>query len=252
MSSDHRNDVLNVILSHQPAHAISKMLAWWGERLPIESILLTYGGSRDEFENVNHPSKIFIQDSRLRTRDHQREFQSYTELFRSVELFLNERGSPFHYVHFIEYDHLPLVNDLNERQVERLMKECADVIGFHLHRIDGTSSPHFLYHVSNPNFAAYWAELSCRSEPEVVLSMFGSGSFWRREAFSEVALRREPFPIYMEIFLPTLAHHLGFRLRDFAEQNRFVGVLQDKTNEIAKARAEGAWTLHPVKHLWTS
>ena len=60
----------------------------------------------------------------------------------------------------------------------------------------------------------------------------------------------EPFPIYMELYLPTLAHHLGFRVRDFGEQNRFVQVLKDATDDIEQARKEGAWTLHPVKRLW--
>jgi hypothetical protein len=80
--------------------------------------------------------------------------------------------------------------------------------------------------------------------------MFGSGSFWTREAFSAVCAVNEPFPIYMELYLPTLIHHLGFRVRDFGDQNHFVRVLDDETNYIEKARAEGAWTLHPVKRLW--
>jgi hypothetical protein len=60
----------------------------------------------------------------------------------------------------------------------------------------------------------------------------------------------DPFPVYMELYLPTLAHHLGFRVRDFGDQNRFVQVLKDATGDIDRARAEGAWTLHPIKRLW--
>jgi hypothetical protein len=80
--------------------------------------------------------------------------------------------------------------------------------------------------------------------------MFGTGSFWTREAFCAVAATEEPFPIYLELYLPTLAHHLGFRVRDFTEQNRFVRITKDETESIEQARAEGAWTLHPVKRLW--
>src|SRR6202007_265851 len=92
-----------------------------------------------------------------------------------------------------------------------------------------TNNPHFLYHSANRKFGQYWTEVTKRSEPRIVLSMFGSGSFWPLEAFSAVAAAEEPFPMYMEIYLPTLAHHLGFRVRDFSEQNRFVRAL---TNEI--------------------
>ena len=250
MNAEVRRDVLNVVLSHQSAPAIERMLKWWKEHVPIDSILIAYGGDRNEFDSVNHSLKIYIDDPRLRTRDYQRELQSYTKLYRAVGEFLKAKGSQFNFVHFAESDHLPIAKDLNQRQVEQLEKERADVIGFHLHRVDGTSNAHFLYHASNKEFGEYWAATSRRAEPEVILSMFGSGSFWTREAFLGVAFAEEPFPIYMEIYLPTLAHHLGFRVRDYAEQDKFVGVLRDKTNEIKKAQNAGAWTLHPVKYLW--
>ena len=154
-------------------------------------------------------------------------------------------------MHFAEYDHVPLVNDLNQRQQQRLEAEAADVLGFHLHRIDGTSSAHFLYHADNPAFPSYWNKITRRPDPRVVLSMFGTGNFWTREAFCTVAAMEEPFPIYMEIYLPTLAHHLGFRVRDISEQNKFVRALPNEIISIEEARKEGAWTLHPVKRLWS-
>jgi hypothetical protein len=246
------NRVLNIILSHQPARAVAKMIAWWSQCVPTDSILIAHGGKRTDFEAINHEQKFFVEDTRLRTQDHQRELQSYTRVFQAAAKFLNAEGDKFQFVHFAEYDHVPLVHDLNQRQIERLTNERADVVGFHLHRVDGTSSPHFLYHSSNFTFLSYWSKISRRSEPKVVLSMFGTGSLWTREAFCAVISIEEPFPIYMEIYLPTLAHHLGYRVRDFAEQNRFVRVGGDATSSIERAREQGAWTLHPVKRLWTS
>jgi hypothetical protein len=242
--------VLNLILSHQPAPAISRMLTHWNQCVPNESILIAYGGTKSEFDAVQHKQKFFIDDPRLRTRDHQREFQSYTRLFQAAAEFLERQGNQFRFMHFAEYDHLPLVPDLNERQVERLTAERADLLAFHVHRVDGTNNPHFLYHVADDKFMSYWSGISRRAEADVVLSMFGSGSFWNREAFCSVSAVKEPFPIYMELYLPTLAHHLGFRVRDFGEQNRFVRVLKDETSYVDQAREEGAWTLHPVKRLW--
>jgi hypothetical protein len=250
MSPEKTLNVLNIILTHQSPEAIVRMLDWWKERVPLESVLLVYGGPAKQFDGIAHKQKIFVDDARLRTRDHQRELQSYTQLYQAVNRFLQTEGMEFEFVHFAEYDHLPIVRDLNARQIQQLKSEHADVIGFHLHRVDGTSNVHFLYHASNEQFGQYWSGITCRDEPNVVLSMFGSGSFWKRETFSAVALGQEPFPIYVEIFLPTLAHHLGFRVRDYGAQDDFVGVLQDKTNEIARAEKNGAWILHPVKYLW--
>jgi catechol 2,3-dioxygenase-like lactoylglutathione lyase family enzyme len=244
------NSVLNLILSHQPAPAVSKMLTHWKQCVANQSILVAYGGPRSEFEAIEHQPKFFVDDPRIRTRDHQREFQSYTQLLHTAAEFLNTNGGKFQFVHFAEYDHVPLVTNLNERQIARLAAERADVLGFHVQRIDGTSHPHFLYHAANHEFSSYWTKISRRGEPEVVLSMFGTGSFWTREAFCAVAHFDKPWPIYMELYLPTLAHHLGFRVRDFAEQNRFVRALKDEICDIERAREAGAWTLHPVKRLW--
>jgi hypothetical protein len=246
------NQVLNLILSHQSAAAVAKMIAYWGRCVPTESIMIAYGGPRSEFESVEHEQKFFVDDPRLRTRDHQREFQSYTELFKRAASFLAEEGAQYRFIHFAEYDHVPLVSDLNDRQIGRLTGEGADLIGFHVHRVDETSNPHFLYHIASPAFVSYWPTVTVRPEPTVVLSMFGSGSFWTREAFLTVVSAEEPFPMYMEIYVPTLAHHLGFRVRDLGEQNRFVRALANEIQPIEEARRQGAWTLHPVKELWSS
>src|SRR4029077_9065037 len=154
------NSVCNVLLTHQSAGAVAKMIDYWSQSVPIESIVIAYGGTRSEFEQIEHNQKLFVDDARLRTSDHQRQFQSYTRLFQSVARFLDTRGDESQFVYFAEYDHLPLVQDLNERQIERLSAEGADLFGFHVHRLDSTSSPHFLNHVANENFFAYWTSIS--------------------------------------------------------------------------------------------
>ena len=79
--------------------------------------------------------------------------------------------------------------------------------------------------------------------------MLGTGSFWTREAFDAVAAEKEPFPMYLEIFLPTLAHHLGYRVRALAGGGHWVRHLGDLRSRIGEARLAGAWTIHPVKSL---
>src|SRR5207237_8494592 len=119
---------------------------------------------------------------------------------------------------------------------------------YHLRRVDGTSHAHFLYYAANAQFARFVRRVSVRNDNNVVLSMFGTGSCWKRQAFDTIAQFEEPFPIYFELYLPTLAHHLGFRLRDYAGQDAFVSNLGDRSAEIQKARESGAWSLHPVKN----
>ena len=241
--------VLNLLLTHQAPAAVGRTLAWWRKSCPPEDVLVVFNGTEEAFAALPHPQAIRVQDPRLTTRRHPHERQSYTAVWRETSRWLE--GRDFTHVHFAEYDQLPLVPDLNARQVARLEAERADVLGFQLARVDGTNQPHYLYHRALPGFFEHWAGLSVRRDAGVVLSMFGSGSFWTRAAFDATARAPEPLPIYLELYLATTAHHLGYRLRDWGEQNRHIRSLGNFVDRIDQARREGAWTLHPVKTLWT-
>jgi hypothetical protein len=240
-------EVLDLILSHQAPAEVRLLVDYWRSLGLDRTLLLAYGGSVNDFDAIASEPKLFISDQRLRTRDHQRELQSYTNLFRAAANWMKQSSVEF--VHFVEYDHLPLVSDLHDRQLALMNGEKADVLGFHLARVDDTSNPHYLYYLSSAPLADFFRQNTCRSDPNVVLSMLATGSFWTRDAFEAVAKFDEPYPIYAEIYLPTLAHHLGFRVRDYGEQNAFVSHQGDFSAKINAARAKGAWTLHPVKKL---
>lgn len=242
------NSVLTLLLSHQSPEELSPLLRTWQRVAGVGNVLLAYGGSEDWFGRIEFELKVFIDDPGLRTRDHQRERQSCTNVLRRAAQWMKSRPQ-FQYLHFVEYDHLPLVTDLYSRIVARLESENADVLAFHLRRIDGTSDAHYLHHANESRFHDYFSSITCRDEPEVVLAMLGTGSFWKREALEAVICKEEPFPIYFELYLPTLAHHLGYRLRDFGEQNAFASHLGDFSRCLAQIRSNGAWMAHPIKKL---
>ena len=239
------NRLLNVVITHRPPDEVAALLAQWDLCARREDLLVAFGGSEAGFTALEHPRRELVRGPRLRTSDHQRERQSYTEVFHAAAKHVE--AEDFTHVYVAEYDHLPLVPDLGDRLVARLQQEQADVLGHELQRVEGTSSAHYLSHIVDPRFHEFWRQISRRRDKNVVLNMFGSGSFWTREAFLAVASYDEPFPMYLEIWLPTLAHHLGFRLRDFAEQNRYVRSVGDWDDQIEEARRAGAWTVHPLK-----
>ncbi len=241
--------VLNVVLSHQSPADVDRLATYWESLVENGDVLVAYGGPRESFEEIQFQRKLFITDASLRTLDHQREGQSYTAVFKEVSRWLKANSHPAEFVTLFEFDHVPLVPDLNRRQVERMRAEQADVVAYHLDRVDGTSHAHYLYYAANAEFARFLRNVSLRKDHNVVLSMFGTGSCWTREAFDAVSGFTEPFPVYFELYLPTLAHHLGFRLRDYASQDNFVSNLGDRSTEIQTAREHGGWSLHPVKHL---
>jgi hypothetical protein len=239
--------VCYLLLAHQPPEQIEKFLERWRPYSPAPSqLLLCYGGPRESFDKIDYTPKLFLDDPRLRTRDHQRDQQSYTQLFQQVSAWLKNHPE-FAYVYVAEFDHWPLVEDVGERLIARLKREKADVLGHQLARRDQTCCVYYLHHQNDDRFLPWLKEISRRPDPGVVFNMFGSGSFWKREAFLAVSAVGEPFPMYLEIYLPTLAHHLGFRVRDFEEQNRFVSANVDRSDQLEEAAQSGAWTIHPVK-----
>lgn len=240
---------LTILLTHQAEPLVEAMVAWWQRHAPGPDILIAYGGTRESYEALNVPSRVFVDDSRLRTRDHQRERQSFAGVFIAVNEWLRERPG-YRFIHLSEFDCIPLCHDLFARMEARMETERADVLGCHLERVDGTNHPHYLYHAADPQFAPFLHGLSTREDRSVVLAMLGCVSFWKREAFTAVADAEESSPLYLEIALPTLAHHLGFRVRGLTDQSPFVRPTGDLSAQIETLRAAGAWMAHPVKGFW--
>jgi hypothetical protein len=224
---------LTIILTHQAEPLVAAMESWWRREQPGPDLLIAYGGTREQYERLRVPAKVFVDDNRLRTRDHQRERQSFGGVFSAVNEWLRVRPH-YRLLHLTEFDCLPLCGDLFARLEARLATERADVLGCRLERVDGTNHPHFLYHASDPDFAPFLRQLS----------------FWTREAFSAVAEKEEDSPLYLEIALPTIAHHLGFRVRGLTDQSPWVQPLGDFSRQLDELRRAGAWMAHPVKDFW--
>lgn len=239
-----------MLLTHEAPEAVSRMCSHWRDHDPDQQLIVAYGGSVRDFERLEAGHSVFIHDPELRTRDHPRERQSYLGVFSAVAPMVERLGVS--HVHLAEYDEIPLVRGLNSLLLESLKREDADVAGHRLNRVDDTGHPHFTYHLHDPAFMNYWRSMSRRDDPEVVLSMLGCGSFWKSEAFVAVSKLKPPVRIYLELMLPTAAHHLGFRVRPFPDQDRFMAPEIPKSREdFEPFRREGAWRIHPVKGYWS-
>lgn len=243
--------VLNIILTHQSRPDVERLLAWWSRCSAPENILLAYGGTQEEFKKLPDVPCVFITDPRLRVKDLQREKQGYGGIWRAAASRLAEKTNPgWTHIYFAEYDHLPLIADLSDRLLQRMAEERADVLVHHLLRVDDSSFEGYLYHCADPAFAAFWRKISVREDKKVVLQMLGTGSFWTREAFMAVAAQPEEISAYMELYLPTLAHHMGYRVRDFNDQNRCSGSSRmPGISSVEAALAKGCWTIHPLKKM---
>lgn len=243
--------VATVLLTHESPAAVESMHAYWSKLDPGHPVVIAYGGALPNFQQLEMDYAVYVDDRWLRTKDHPREQQSYLGVFRAVLPIVRQLGVG--YVHVAEYDEIPLIAGMNAKLLEILDHENADVLGHRLQRLDQTGHPHYTFHRSDAAFQAYWEKLSCRDDSEVVLSMLGCGSFWRREAFEDVAMLELPSRIYLELMLPTAAHHLGYRVRSIREQDQFMGPeTLKKPQDFDLYRQQGAWRVHPVKGYWST
>ncbi|MEM1059847.1 MAG: hypothetical protein AAGK14_11410 [Verrucomicrobiota bacterium] len=245
------SETLNLILTHQPPKAVERMLKYWAQAVPPESIHVIYGGESGDFQSLECERKVFIDSPRLRTVDHQRERQSYIALFRAVLDLPAFRQA--HYVHLAEYDQIPLLRGVNDLQRAWLEAEEADLIAYYLQRIDRTNSAHFLMHWCDPWFQQFLQNISVRDNWKAVYALKGYGTFWRREAWEAVAAVREPGPIYLEQWMPTVAHHLGFRIRPIphdAERQVVPPVELPEPASTDREAIQTQWFVHPVTNLW--
>ena len=242
------DSILWVILVHQQPPQISELLGYWKTLgYSAENMLFVHAGKRTDFEDLFVPNKVFVEDERVRTKYHPLEKQSYCGVFREVTAWM--RGKDFSAVALVEYDHLPMVRDWGGELCDLMRSDGADVLCHHLTRVDGTNASHYLYQLQDHRFGKLWRNLSIREEKGLFLNGIMTGSFWRRAAFDEVSEHSEPFPVYLELYLPSLAHHLGYRVRGFGDQDRFVQVVPMENPFSGHWRVEGAWSLHQVKSL---
>jgi len=241
--------IVNVILSHQPRAKVDRMVEHWRTLFPNIDLIVAYGGERKVFDSIQAVTKVYIDDVRLRTIDHQRECQSYDGVFREVSNTIKNKG--YDYVYFTEFDHVPLVKDLHSLLLNQMNREGADILFYHLKRVDASSNAHATYHSSKKGYNCFIKNISVREDLTVMLTALGFGQFWKRECFDEVSKLEDDIGIYLEVWMPTMAHHLGYRVRGMREQDSYNQYYGNLSNEEIKEYAKsGAWTVHPVKDKW--
>lgn len=223
------------------------MCRTWQRLNPDAKIHVAYGGTAATFQALDWPDRSFIEDPRLRTRDHQRERQSYRGIMQAAVADL--AGSATKHILMVECDVVPLQPGLVHYLEERAGMENADVLGVKLRRADGTSHPHFLAHQSHPQFNT-WLEQSIREDQGVVLMTLGCLTWWTWEAFCATAMAPEPFPVYLELAMPTTAHQLGFRVRNLPEFEADIEPQGELAGVLEQRRSQGRWVIHPCKTIW--
>ncbi len=237
--------ILIAILAHSSNEVIAKIVTYWNEMFPESDVMIVYGGTNENFEKVDYSAKRMVTDSRLRTQNHQRECQSYTGVFDQI--LTEVKKADYDFVYFTEFDHLPLRKDMFELLINQL---GDNDVQFHvLQQIDRTNNPHYLYHLAKSNFKQFFSQLSKRNDG-AIFSAYGFGQLWRVEPLIEFASIEDSVGCYLELWMPTLAHHLGYSISSLRGQEKYHSFKGDFTDKIEEFTKDGAWSVHPVKNFW--
>jgi hypothetical protein len=240
---------LTAILTHLDAPQVHERLdllqAVCGER----RFVLVHGGARKEFERVEFEHKLFIDDATLRGPE--QHLQSWTQIFENVWRRYFESDATIDSLYFIEYDHLVLDAHFETPLRELALATGADFMGKSCVDRTATNWEHYVRFRRDERLLAHLRRLSVRDDTARIFGCLGDGMWLSRDALRAYVEVGEHPPCYCEAYVPTLLHHLGFRVADIdAHSDLYRHVRWVPTFDVEQALAavrEGAVFIHPVK-----
>ena len=238
--------ILTLLVTHLDAGGVAASLRQFP---PDARVLVCHGGSREDFDAVAHPEKIFVEDPSLRGPLAQ---QQYTGLLVQAWNSVIEKDEGIDLVFLAEYDHIVLRNDFEIALRQVIDYAGADFVGKNCSRRDTTNWWHSLRARGDARLHALVDAVSTRQDPTELYGCLGTGMLIRRKALEAFATI-DHVPGYLELYVPTLIHHLGFRLDDvdrFSDLYAYVNAPPEKDlAALRAARSEGHFFCHPFKRV---
>lgn len=240
---------VTAVLTHLRAERVHETMELLRAVSPDARFVVCYGGDRSEFERITAPEKLFIDDPTL--RGPAQHLQSLTRSFQALWGACFEHDDSADALYLIEYDHLILDAGFETRLRELATVTGADFMGKNCGDRTATNGEHYVRFRRDPSLLGHLRELSVRDEPSRIFGCLGDGMWISRRALEAYLSVAEHPPCYVEIYVPTLLHHLGFRIVDVdmhSELYRHVRWMPsfDADQVVAQCRA-GTVFMHPVK-----
>ena len=242
---------LNVLVTHQGRRGTALILDHLARTCPESRFVVCHGGRRPDFEAIEHPEKLFITDPTLRAPP--RSTQSYTELLTAVQRAFVAEDPEVESIYVFEYDHVILRGDFESSLAAAVTRSGADFLGKSCVDRTGTNWHHYTRYRDDVALLDHLANISVRDDPRRIFGCLGDGFWLTRRALQAYVSAPAAPPCYGEVLLPTVIHHLGFRIADLAA----LGDLYDhvryqpvyRLDELEQMRDGGATFVHPFKEI---
>lgn len=242
--------ILTAIITHLDAAAVRRQLDYLSALAPDARFVVCHGGRREDYEQLGIDGAVFVDDPSLRGPSAD---QSYTEILRAVHDAHVRDDDRVDLVYFSEYDQLFLRGDF-ECELNRLAdRSPAGLFAKNAGPRDDTNWPHLARVRRDARLNEFVDRISVRDEGPRWWGCLGTGMLLRREALRAFCSVEDAPRSYLELFIPTVVHHLGFDVVDVDELGPLYAAVRWRPEygveeAIAQKRAGRAF-VHPFKRV---
>ena len=242
--------ILTAILTHLDARLVEKQLSYLRAIAPEARFVVCHGGRRADFDALDEPGALFIDDPSLRGPHFD---QSLNATLRAVFDNCVRDDEAIELVYVIEYDHLILRGDFERTLADLVERTGAGLLAKWASPRNDTNWSHYLRLRDDAQLGAFIEGVSRRDDPGVRFGCLGTGLLFRRDAFTAFCTLDDPPSRYFELFVPTVVHHLGFDVVDVDAVADLYGAIRwlpefDVEGALAEKRA-GRTFVHPFKRI---
>jgi hypothetical protein len=243
--------LLSIAITHLAPDLVHRQVAHLERMTPAEDIVVCHGGRREDFDAIRHPRKLFIEDPSLRARPVT--IQSYNELLTRVWEDQMRDEPRWTAAVALEFDQVPLRPDFGAQLLRALELTGADFLGRSCVERNATNWNHYLRYRDDPGLLAFLRRISVRDDPTRMFGCLGTGFVLTREVMAAIAATEHYAPCFVELYLPTVVHHLGFRVGDLVRHSTMLDDVRwaplYSFEQAVALKRRGAYFVHPFKEV---
>ncbi|MBA2475347.1 MAG: hypothetical protein H0V40_05260 [Actinobacteria bacterium] len=240
---------LNVVLTHLPPAAVNEGLSFLDEVAPQARFAVCHVGDEDALAGVAREEKVFVDEPSFNGLPYT--YQSLNAILDGVHDRLVRPDPGIDAVYLLEYDHLVLRPDFEERLSAVAAATGADFMGKTCGERTATNWFHYVRFRRDERLLEHLRSVSVRADPTRMYGCLGNGFWLSRTALEAFVAVEDHPPCYGELYVPTLLHHLGFELVDIdthSDLYRHVRWYRPfAVEEVVRLKRDGAVFVHPFK-----
>jgi hypothetical protein len=243
--------LVTLMQTHLGAADVRSQLAYLRALSPAVRFAVCHGGARADFDALGEEHAAFVDDPTLRGPN---QHQSYTAVLRAGYEAFVEPDPEVDLLYFVEYDHLILHSDFHERLRALAAATGAGLLTKFGSPRNDTNWPHYLRYRGDAALDAYIERITTRPDPSARWGCLGTGMLFTRDALAAFHAATHDAPhAYLELFVPTVVHHLGFEVIDVDRLgDLYAGVRwrpEFGVDETIAAKRAGRAFVHPFKRV---